>query len=91
VSFNRFFSLKAFSKKFSRLFKMIEKSTVFPTYKLKNFLIRSEIFYIRNSSSSGACFVCNLPILSHQVGLVWQGGNGVDDLLRNQMEMVSEN
>lgn len=35
------------------------------------------------------CFVCNLPILSHQVGLVWQGGNGVDDLLREQMEMVS--
>ena len=34
------------------------------------------------------CFVCNLPILSHQVGLVWQGGNGVDDLLREQMEMV---
>eukprot|EP00094_Tigriopus_californicus_P006871 TCALIF_06618-PA protein Name:"Protein of unknown function" AED:0.57 eAED:0.59 QI:288/0.46/0.5/0.71/0.76/0.71/14/0/822 len=33
------------------------------------------------------CFVCNLPILSHQVGLVWQGGNGVDDLLREQMEM----
>lgn len=20
------------------------------------------------------CFVCNLPIMSHQVGLVWQGG-----------------
>ena len=35
------------------------------------------------------CFVCNLPIMSHQVGLVWQGGNGVDDLLREQMEMVS--
>jgi len=35
------------------------------------------------------CFVCNLPILSHQVGLVWQGGNGVDDLLREQMENVS--
>ena len=36
------------------------------------------------------CFVCNLPIMSHQVGLVWQGGNGVDDLLREQMEMVSK-
>ena len=36
------------------------------------------------------CFVCNLPIMSHQVGLVWQGGNGVDDLLREQMEMVSQ-
>ena len=23
------------------------------------------------------------------MGLVWQGGNGVDDLLRNQMEMVN--
>ncbi|KAK6621394.1 hypothetical protein RUM43_011700 [Polyplax serrata] len=32
------------------------------------------------------CFVCNLPILSHQVGLVWQGGNGWDDLVREQME-----
>ncbi|XP_050542293.1 uncharacterized protein LOC126906077 isoform X2 [Daktulosphaira vitifoliae] len=32
------------------------------------------------------CFVCNLPILSHQVGLVWQGGNGWDDILREQME-----
>ncbi|KAF7282389.1 hypothetical protein GWI33_002703 [Rhynchophorus ferrugineus] len=30
------------------------------------------------------CFVCNLPILSHQVGLVWQGGNGWDDLVREQ-------
>ncbi len=36
------------------------------------------------------CFVCNLPIQSHQVGLVWQGGNGVDDLLREQMENVSK-
>ncbi|XP_044749572.1 uncharacterized protein LOC123310202 [Coccinella septempunctata] len=32
------------------------------------------------------CFVCNLPILSHQVGLVWQGGNGWDDLVREQVE-----
>lgn len=32
------------------------------------------------------CFVCNLPILSHQVGLVWQGGNGWDDLMRGQEE-----
>ncbi|XP_046430449.1 uncharacterized protein rsh isoform X1 [Neodiprion pinetum] len=32
------------------------------------------------------CFVCNLPILSHQVGLIWQGGNGWDDLLREQVE-----
>ena len=29
--------------------------------------------------------------MSHQVGLVWQGGNGVDDLLREQMEMVTKN
>lgn len=35
------------------------------------------------------CFVCDLPILSHQVGLVWQGCSGVDDFLREQMEMVS--
>ncbi|XP_076630473.1 rap GTPase activating protein radish isoform X3 [Colletes latitarsis] len=32
------------------------------------------------------CFVCNLPILSHQVGLEWQGGNGWDDLVREQVE-----
>ncbi|XP_016985516.1 uncharacterized protein LOC108049020 isoform X3 [Drosophila rhopaloa] len=32
------------------------------------------------------CFVCNLPIMSHQVGLVWQGGNGWDDLVREQLE-----
>ncbi|KAL1397149.1 hypothetical protein pipiens_009979 [Culex pipiens pipiens] len=31
------------------------------------------------------CFVCNLPIMSHQVGLVWQGGNGWDDLVREQV------
>ncbi|KAG5682141.1 hypothetical protein PVAND_011515 [Polypedilum vanderplanki] len=30
------------------------------------------------------CFVCNLPIMSHQVGLVWSGGNGWDDLMREQ-------
>ncbi|CAL8144483.1 unnamed protein product [Orchesella dallaii] len=30
------------------------------------------------------CFVCNLPILSHQVGLVWKGGNGFDELVREQ-------
>ncbi|XP_076049396.1 uncharacterized protein LOC143030079 [Oratosquilla oratoria] len=29
---------------------------------------------------SAICFVCNLPILSHQVGLVWEGGNGWDEL-----------
>lgn len=32
------------------------------------------------------CFVCNLPILSHQVGLVWSGGNGWDDMVREQLE-----
>ncbi|CAG5097915.1 Similar to RAP1GAP: Rap1 GTPase-activating protein 1 (Homo sapiens), partial [Cotesia congregata] len=35
------------------------------------------------------CFVCNLPILSHQVGLVWQGGNGWDDLMREQVEELT--
>lgn len=29
---------------------------------------------------SAICFVCNLPILSHQVGLVWEGGNSYDDI-----------
>lgn len=31
------------------------------------------------------CFVCNLPIMSHQVGLVWQGGNGWDEMVREQV------
>ena len=35
------------------------------------------------------CFVCNLPIQSHQVGLVWQGGNGVDDILRDQVKIFT--
>ncbi|XP_065212300.1 uncharacterized protein rsh isoform X2 [Planococcus citri] len=35
---------------------------------------------------TAVCFVCNLPILSYQVGLVWQGGNGWDDLMREQLE-----
>ena len=39
-----------------------------------------------NSEGKTTCFVCNLPIQSHQVGLVWQGGNGVDDLLREQVD-----
>ncbi|XP_031831114.1 rap GTPase activating protein radish isoform X2 [Nomia melanderi] len=35
---------------------------------------------------STICFVCNLPILSHQVCLEWKGGNGWDDLVREQVE-----
>lgn len=35
---------------------------------------------------TATCFVCNLPILQHQVGLVWAGGNGWDDLMREQLE-----
>ncbi|XP_058792517.1 uncharacterized protein LOC131664988 isoform X2 [Phymastichus coffea] len=38
------------------------------------------------ASMTAICFVCNLPILSHQVGLVWQGGNGWDDIVREQVE-----
>ncbi|XP_037073100.1 uncharacterized protein LOC119094130 [Pollicipes pollicipes] len=33
---------------------------------------------------SALCFVCNLPILSHQVGLVWKGGNGADEYVASQ-------
>ncbi|XP_033611251.1 uncharacterized protein LOC111874180 isoform X2 [Cryptotermes secundus] len=40
----------------------------------------------RQLTMTAICFVCNLPILSHQVGLVWQGGNGWDDLVREQVE-----
>nr|XP_050861252.1 uncharacterized protein LOC127068909 isoform X1 [Vespula vulgaris] len=38
------------------------------------------------TTMTAICFVCNLPILSHQVGLIWQGGNGWDDLMREQVE-----
>ncbi|XP_064555349.1 uncharacterized protein rsh isoform X2 [Drosophila montana] len=41
---------------------------------------------IRKKTMTAVCFVCNLPIMSHQVGLVWQGGNGWDDLMREQLE-----
>ncbi|XP_037080824.1 uncharacterized protein LOC119101580 [Pollicipes pollicipes] len=30
------------------------------------------------------CFVCSLPILSHQVGLVWKGGSGADEYAASQ-------
>lgn len=33
---------------------------------------------------SALCFVCNLPILSHQVGLVWKGANGADEYAASQ-------
>ncbi|EDW36587.1 GL22981 [Drosophila persimilis] len=39
---------------------------------------------IRKKTMTAVCFVCNLPIMSHQVGLVWSGGNGWDDLVREQ-------
>lgn len=35
---------------------------------------------------SATCFICNLPIMQHQVGLQWSGGNGWDDMIREQME-----
>lgn len=35
---------------------------------------------------AATCFVCNLPIMQHQVGLVWSGGNGWDDMMREQLE-----
>ena len=41
---------------------------------------------INSEAGKVTCFVCNLPIQSHQVGLVWQGGNGVDDILRDQVD-----
>jgi hypothetical protein len=47
-------------------------------------LIVRFVFFCRTMTA--ICFVCNLPILSHQVGLVWQGGNGWDDLMREQVE-----
>lgn len=45
---------------------------------------RAFLFFFRTMTA--ICFVCNLPILSHQVGLIWQGGNGWDDLVREQVE-----
>ena len=44
------------------------------------------VFFIFFRTMTAICFVCNLPIMSHQVGLVWQGGNGWDDLMREQEE-----
>lgn len=35
---------------------------------------------------ASVCFICNLPIMQHQVELVWSGGNGWDDMIREQME-----
>ncbi|XP_035704947.1 uncharacterized protein LOC110846270 isoform X3 [Folsomia candida] len=40
--------------------------------------------YSLQQNMTAICFVCNLPILSHQVGLVWKGGNGFDELVREQ-------
>ncbi|XP_031635278.1 uncharacterized protein LOC116348425 isoform X2 [Contarinia nasturtii] len=40
----------------------------------------------QNRQMTSICFVCNLPIMSHQVGLVWQGGNGWDEMVREQLE-----
>lgn len=42
--------------------------------------------YLINRTMTSICFVCNLPIMSHQVGLIWQGGNGWDDMVREQLE-----
>lgn len=48
--------------------------------------LRHLIVFLCFRTMTAICFVCNLPILSHQVGLVWQGGNGWDDLVREQVE-----
>lgn len=57
---------------------------------------RATVFNIKNNVSTSLhrtmtaiCFVCNLPIMSHQVGLVWSGGNGWDDLMREQVNFYS--
>ncbi|XP_037969779.2 uncharacterized protein LOC105380439 isoform X2 [Plutella xylostella] len=43
-------------------------------------------FHNNKATMTAICFVCNLPILSHQVGLVWAGGNGWDELTRSTLE-----
>ncbi|XP_055380514.1 serine/arginine repetitive matrix protein 2-like isoform X2 [Condylostylus longicornis] len=48
--------------------------------------IRKKLGKQDKKTMTSICFVCNLPIMSHQVGLVWQGGNGWDDLVREQLE-----
>lgn len=85
-----------------------------------NFLWNFFESFFTNSSSlhrtmTAICFVCNLPIMSHQVGedlwqllrrilvkvlefmkflsflssgLVWSGGNGWDDLMREQVDLI---
>lgn len=42
-----------------------------------------------NRQMTSICFVCNLPIMSHQVGLVWQGTNGWDEMVREQVTVKS--
>ncbi|CAG4945923.1 unnamed protein product [Parnassius apollo] len=49
-----------------------------------NLSLASQIYVKRTMTA--ICFVCNLPILSHQVGLVWAGGNGWDELTRSTLE-----
>lgn len=54
--------------------------------KSNNFINFTQSFY---RTMTAICFVCNLPIMSHQVGLVWSGGNGWDDLMREQVNLIS--
>lgn len=53
---------------------------------LFNFLF---FFFSINRQMTSICFVCNLPIMSHQVGLVWQGGNGWDEMVREQVKCMT--
>ncbi|XP_033238186.1 uncharacterized protein rsh isoform X3 [Drosophila pseudoobscura] len=51
-----------------------------------NWAMDADLGMIKLKTMTAVCFVCNLPIMSHQVGLVWSGGNGWDDLVREQLE-----
>lgn len=65
-------------------FHLLHPSTSFFFENQKWFFYKISLFFVCRTMTA-ICFVCNLPILSHQVGLVWQGGNGWDDLVREQV------
>lgn len=55
---------------------------------MANFKSNNDLLLFHRTMTA-ICFVCNLPIMSHQVGLVWSGGNGWDDLMREQVNLIS--
>ncbi|XP_037916826.1 uncharacterized protein LOC119655154 isoform X4 [Hermetia illucens] len=67
-----------------RQYRSVERQQSTPNIRKKELKRLSPVYQLRTMTA--VCFVCNLPIMSHQVGLVWQGGNGWDDMVREQLE-----